>query len=855
MAKTPTQLTGGFTSDCIYYEAFFDGTQTHRLSGTRGSAPLLDITVIAGKIGVTERGDVVDSIREDTLVVEDDRFEVSLSPEPRPEGFAGNWLQTRHPERGVATYMIIRQYSTDAGAVAPAKIEIQPVDRVRHREPVSPREIDDALQASVDFTRVLGSYWTAMTAGMIEGLENEFLIVGELAAADEPMPTGHRFSTAEFRLGPTQAWLVTIPGVANAPYDAAPTGGSSSATTGSNPSTTARTGDTGVSPPQRRTRTVTSHLSSPKVTPARHTGTIGWSCVVIAWATRSSGSPASPSRFRDPNRGRRPRRLGARVSAVNNTNSSSSPTDVDLVIVGAGFAGLYMLHAARGIGLTARVIEAGSGPGGTWHWNRYPGARCDVPSFEYSFGFDDDLQQDWEWTERYPTQPEILRYIDHVADRFDLCDGISFDTRVEASHFDDEAAKWTTTTDAGESIVSRFVVMATGCLSAANIPDIEGRDDFDGPIYHTGHWPHEGVDFSGKRVAVVGTGSSGVQSIPLIAEEADHVTVFQRTPAYAVPAHNQMLADDNIEAIKADYPAWRTAARATTTGFGGHIRDTGELVGALEVDDKTRNRIFEERWAVGGLTFMGAFNDLLFSVDANDTAAEFVRSKIRGIVADPDVADRLSPDTVIGCKRMCVDTDYYATYNRDDVDLVDVGETPISRITAEGVEVDGTVHKVDAIVFATGFDAMTGALDRIDIRGRGGLPLKEKWSAGPLTYLGLQVNGFPNLFTITGPGSPSVLTNMIVSIEQHVEWIRDALVKLDADGIATIEADADAEAEWVAYVNMVAEFTLFHGCSSWYLGANVPGKPRVFMPLPGFPEYKQKCDEVVAADYEGFVLA
>jgi cyclohexanone monooxygenase len=415
--------------------------------------------------------------------------------------------------------------------------------------------------------------------------------------------------------------------------------------------------------------------------------------------------------------------------------------------------------------------------------------------------------------------------------------------------------------------------MATGCLSAANLPKIDGIDDFSGPTYHTGHWPHEGVDFTGQRVAVIGTGSSGVQSIPVIAAEADHVTVFQRTPAYAVPAHNQPLDPAEVERVKADYANWRAAARDTTTGFGGHIRDVDDLVGALEVDDETRRSIYEDRWEVGGLTFLGAFNDLLFSQEANDTAAEFVRGKIGEIVDDPEIASRLSPETVVGCKRLCVDTDYYSTFNRDNVDLVDVSETPIERLVAGGVQVDGVVHEVDAVVFATGFDAMTGALDRIDIRGREGLPLTQKWEAGPLTYLGLQVNGFPNMFTITGPGSPSVLTNMIVSIEQHVEWIRDLLVKMAADGTTEVEAEATAEADWVDYVNMVASVTLFHGCSSWYLGANVPGKPRVFgcsswylganvpgkprvfMPLPGFHEYKQQCDDIAAAGYTGFALA
>jgi len=527
--------------------------------------------------------------------------------------------------------------------------------------------------------------------------------------------------------------------------------------------------------------------------------------------------------------------------------------DIDLVIVGAGLAGLYMLHSARGIGLNARVFESGSGVGGTWFWNRYPGARCDVPSLEYSFGFDEALQQEWEWTERYPTQPEILRYIDHVADRFALRDGITLDTRVLSSHYDEPTSRWTVTTETGEVVTARFVVMATGCLSAANVPKIEGSDDFAGEIHHTGHWPHEGVDFSSKRVAVVGTGSSGVQSIPVIADEADHVTVFQRTPAYAVPAYNQPLDPAEVEQVKADYVNWRTVARRTATGFGGHAR-SGEMQAALDLDPDARAAVYQERWEYGGLTFLGAFNDLLFSQEANDTAAEFVRGKIADVVDDPTVAARLSPDTVIGCKRMCVDSGYYETFNRSDVALVDVSATPIERLTETGVQVDGVVHDVDAIVFATGFDAMTGALNRIDIRGRGGVPLTEKWAAGPLTYLGLQVNGFPNLFTITGPGSPSVLANMIVAIEQHVEWITDLLERMVADGVTEVEPEPQAESDWVDYVNLVASITLFHGCSSWYLGANVPGKPRVFMPLPAFPEYKQKCDEVAAAGYEGFIL-
>jgi len=522
----------------------------------------------------------------------------------------------------------------------------------------------------------------------------------------------------------------------------------------------------------------------------------------------------------------------------------------DVIVVGAGFAGLYTVHLARSRGLRVEAIEAGDGVGGTWFWNRYPGARCDVPSMEYSFGFDHDLQRDWEWTERYATQPEILRYLDHVADRFDLRENITLSTRVESCRYDADTRRWEVQASDGMVRTARFLVMATGCLSAANRPDIPGRDTFAGPVYHTGAWPHQGVDFSRQRVAVIGTGSSAVQSIPLIAEHAEHLTVFQRTPAYAVPAHNQPLDPAEVAAIKADYPNWRAGARQTSTGFGGHLRRG--LTSALAVSDDERAAIYERRWDEGGLVFLGAFTDLMVDPDANQTAAEFVRSKIAAMVDDPATASALSPSTVIGCKRMCVDTDYYVTFNRDNVSLVDVSSTPIEAISPTGVVVDGELHEVDAIVFATGFDAMTGALDRIDIRGVDGATLRDTWSAGPVSYLGLQVAGFPNLFTITGPGSPSVLTNMVVSIEQHVELVADLIDEVSRRDASSVEAVGEAQAGWVEHVNLVASLTLFQGCSSWYLGANVPGKPRVFMPLPGFPEYKQICDQVVAAGYDGF---
>lgn len=536
----------------------------------------------------------------------------------------------------------------------------------------------------------------------------------------------------------------------------------------------------------------------------------------------------------------------------------SDQADYDVVVVGAGFAGMYMLHRARGIGLSARVFEAGDGVGGTWYWNRYPGARCDVESMEYSYQFSDELQQEWEWTERYATQPEILEYANHVADRFDLRRDIQFDTRVKDATYDDATCRWTIRTDRvggapGSEVRAQFLVMATGCLSSANIPDFPGRETFDGATYHTGQWPHEGVDFTGKRVGIIGTGSSAIQSIPIIAEQARELVVFQRTASYSVPAGNGPLDPEETRAIKADYADFRARNSLMPTAIGSRL-PVPEL-SALAVEPEERERVYEQRWEQGGLPFLGAFIDLLFDKNANETAAEFVRAKIHGIVKDPVVADRLSPKTVIGCKRLCVDTGYFDTFNRPNVELVDVSESPIEEITPRGLRVGDREFEFDCIVFATGFDAMTGALSKIDIRGCGGQLLRDAWSEGPRTYLGLGSVGFPNLFTISGPGSPSVLTNMIVSIEQHVNWITECIEYLRENGYQRIEATLESQDAWVDFVNTVANFTLFPSCNSWYLGANVPGKPRVFMPLLGFPTYVEKCDEVAAKGYEGFALS
>lgn len=526
---------------------------------------------------------------------------------------------------------------------------------------------------------------------------------------------------------------------------------------------------------------------------------------------------------------------------------------VDITVVGAGFAGMYTIHRARQLGLSIQVFEAGDDVGGTWYWNRYPGARCDIESVEYSYSFDDDLQQEWEWKERYAPQPEILEYAQHVADRFNLRSDIQFSTRVVSSHFNESNNQWVTTTDKGDIVTSKFVVFATGCLSSANTPQFAGAASFTGDVYHTGQWPHEGVDFTGKTVGLIGTGSSAIQSIPLIAAQAKHLTVFQRTASYSIPARNDTIDHSYVKEVKNNYKQFRDANRQQTGAFGSNILRYD--ISALSVTEEERRAEFERRWEQGGFAFLSAYNDFLLTPEANETVAQFVREKIFSIVKDPSTAEKLVPQQVIGCKRLCLDSGYFETFNRDNVSLVDVASSPIERITSGGVVAGNAEHEVDVIVYATGFDAMTGSLLKIDIRGRQNKTLSDAWEAGPVTYLGLNTAGFPNMFMVSGPGSPSVLTNMIMSIEQHVEWITDCISHLVSSGKATIETTEKNQDEWVAFVNAVADMTLYPSCNSWYLGANVPGKPRVFMPLIGFPTYVDKCNEVVANGYEGFVLA
>ena len=512
-----------------------------------------------------------------------------------------------------------------------------------------------------------------------------------------------------------------------------------------------------------------------------------------------------------------------------------------------------MLHKARGRGLSARALEAGAGVGGTWYFNRYPGARVDIQSMEYSFGFDEALQQEWRWTERYAAQPELLAYANHVADRFGLRDGIRLNTRVTGAAWDEMRKLWTVRAESGETWEARFLVMASGPLSSPNTPDFPGLDSFEGPVCHTARWPKEKVAFGGLRVGIIGTGSSAVQTITTIAPECGELTVFQRTAAYAVPAHNGPL-DPAFEArIKADYAGFRARNLQMQGGFGSLLPPN--QASALSVSVAEREAKFEERWRTGGFSFLGAFKDILLDERANALAAEFVRGKIRSIVRDPEAARLLCPSQTIGCKRLCVDTGYYETYNRPNVRLVDVSKQPIERISSKGVVTAGREYELDALVLATGFDAMTGTLMRLDLRGRGGRTIRDKWAAGPLNYLGLLIEGFPNLFNVAGPGSTSAFTNVMVSIEHHVNWIADCISFLDRTGRRTIEATRAAEAAWVEHVLEVAKRTVYLSCNSWYLGANIPGKPRVFMPLFGFPAYAARCAEAAERGYEGCALA
>ena len=524
--------------------------------------------------------------------------------------------------------------------------------------------------------------------------------------------------------------------------------------------------------------------------------------------------------------------------------------DVDVVVVGAGFSGLYLLYRLRKAGFSTRVFERGGDVGGTWYWNRYPGARCDVESLQYSYSFDEQLQQDWHWPEKFSAQPDILAYANHVADRFNLKKDIEFNIEVKASWFDENLKTWKITTNTGEEINAQYFIMATGCISTTQIPNIKGLSDYVGNTFHTGDWPHEEVDFSGQSIAVIGTGSSGIQSIPVLAKQAKKLTVFQRTPNYSIPSQNEPMTKKYERSWKDVYSERRKEMRYSAHGSLKDLND----VPALSVDEDQRQELYTKRWAIGGTGFLGSFNDLLTNADANYTAAEYVRQQINRIVKDKETAEILCPRSYpIGTKRICIDTGYFETYNRENVKLVDISKKPIQRLVTDGIIVDDQLYPFDSIIFATGFDAMTGSIFNVDIKGRDGLALKEKWNAGPKTYLGLMSASFPNLFMITGPGSPSVKSNMIMSIEQHVDLVIETLLSMRRKGLSVVEPELEAENKWVDHVQEVANKTLFPQANSWYMGANIPGKPRLFMPyIGGVGAYREICEEIVANNYRGF---
>ena len=524
----------------------------------------------------------------------------------------------------------------------------------------------------------------------------------------------------------------------------------------------------------------------------------------------------------------------------------------DAVIVGAGFTGLYMLHVLRQKGFTARLVDAASGVGGTWYWNRYPGARCDIESMQYSFQFSEELQQEWEWTERYASQPEILAYIEHVAERFDLTRDIQFDTRVEAATWDENTGEWTVETDRGQALHARYFIMGVGCLSAPIKPTFEGEADFTGETYQTSIWPKEHVDFKGKRVGIIGVGSSAIQAGPLIAEEAEHVYIYQRTPNYVVPSQNRPLTPEEVKDIKSDYKGFRAKAYAGLTAFLFERHDQS----VFDLTPDERRARFDNYWNIGGLPFLGAFNDILFNDDANQACIDYWRSRIEEIIDDPKLVELLTPDEEFGCKRLCSGTGFYEMFNRNNVTLVDVRGTGIERFTPAGLRAEGVDYDLDTIIFATGFDAMTGSVTRIRITGKGGQTIQQKWAEGPKTYLGLMISGFPNMFNMVSAGSPSVLATMVTAAEQHGDWVGECLDHMRETGKTVIEATPEAEAEWSAEVKRAGDASLRTNCDSWYVGSNIEGKARVFAPyIGGWPPYVARCNAETASKYENCVLS
>jgi cation diffusion facilitator CzcD-associated flavoprotein CzcO len=532
----------------------------------------------------------------------------------------------------------------------------------------------------------------------------------------------------------------------------------------------------------------------------------------------------------------------------------------DALVIGAGFSGLYMLHRLRQLGVRARVLEMAENVGGTWLFNRYPGARCDIESIEYSYSFSEEIQQEWVWTESMPAQPEIEAYLNFVADRLDLRRDIAFDTKVVAMSFDEDAAQWVVRTEAGETFVAPFVIAASGILSVPLEPNIPGMAGFVGTSLFTSRWPKDGCDLTGQRVGVIGTGSTGVQLIPVVAAQAAHLAVFQRSPAYTLPWRVHRFEPGELDAMKARYGEIRATQRAHPIGAArlSAFSVLLEMLGRPPLKSASRE---EQLRAITEHGVLGALNwgDIFFDIEANRMAATLYGEAVARIVKDPETAASLVPVHPFACKRPIIDQGYYETFNRDNVTLVDLRKEPIREVTPAGIRTELRTHDLDAIVYATGFDAMTGALSRIDVRGRGGASLGDFWATeGPLSYLGVAVAGFPNLFTVQGPGSPSAATNFVAALEQHVEWIGDCIAYLRGNGIRSIEALPSAQQEWIDHATaLVAPTVLVHpSCNSWYNGGNVPGKKRMYMGYTGgIPEYRRRCDEIAAGGYTGFKLS
>lgn len=526
--------------------------------------------------------------------------------------------------------------------------------------------------------------------------------------------------------------------------------------------------------------------------------------------------------------------------------------DTLVTVVGAGFTGLYALHKLRDqMHVPVRVFEAAPDVGGTWYWNNYPGARCDIESVHYSYSFDEQLQQEWVWSEKFAAQPEILKYLNHVADRFDLRKDINFNVKVISVIWNEAEKYWTIRTNQGEEIKSRFVISGVGTLSVPKTPEFPGVEHFQGPTLVTGNWPKTPVDLKNKRVGIIGTGSTGIQLITEIAKEVGELYVFQRTPNYSTPLANAANDPEQDQKNKRKYQDIRHLSRHHFLG----VPYNEVQPSALAVSEQERLQVYEDRYQRGGFRlFIDSYQDILFDPKANETVSEFIRQKIHQRVHKPEVADLLAPkDYCYGTKRPPMESGYYEVYNQDNVHLVDVKHTPIERIDAKGIVVAGQLYEVDILILATGFDAMTGPLFALGLQGKEQETLQNKWKDGPRTYLGHTINGFPNLFLVTGPQSPSVLYNMPLAIEDHVDLASGIIQHMIDHSLIEIDADAQAEEDWVNHANELAQASLLPNTDSWYMGANIPGKPRrCLVYLGGAPKYRQICDEMIQENYKGF---